>query len=267
MKTDILPANYLLAIEASIEASKVILRIYQEDIQPTIKSDGSPVTKADLASSKLIAEMLAPTGIPILGEELEKLDYESRKKWTENWCVDPLDGTKMFLLKNDEFSVNIAHVVNGKSVFGVLASPTNREVLIGGPEYGVYILQFDDLHAPEKWEKFGPVTQVNDPLVVTCSHSFSSHQEEKLKEITDIEHRTISYLRKGSAIKFFDIIRGKADIYPRFAPTMEWDIAAGQAILETVGGTIIDANTGQSLTYNKESLYNPHFIARTKALL
>ena len=108
------PSIYLLAIKAAINASHVISEIYLEPITPTIKDDGSPVTKADFAASKIIAEHLLTTGIPILGEEREKADYETRSDWTENWCVDPLDGTRMYLLRNGEFSVNIAHIVQTK---------------------------------------------------------------------------------------------------------------------------------------------------------
>lgn len=267
MKNTLLPEIYLTAIHATIEASKVILPIYENDIDAEIKSDGSPVTKADLAASKVISEILEQTGIPILGEELDKQPYSLRETWTENWCVDPLDGTKMFLMKNDEFSVNIAHIVNGKSVCGIIASPIQREIIVGGPAFGVFILSFDDCDSPGKWTVIQPVKHANNPLIVTCSRSFSEEQEIKLKSLVDLKNHSIDYLAKGSALKFFDLARGTADIYPRFAPTMEWDIAAGQAILEALGGIVVDAYTSEALTYNKESLYNPHFIARTKAML
>lgn len=262
-----LPEIYYTAMHATVAASNVILPIYQEEVEPSIKSDGSPVTKADLAASSVIAEALRTTNIPILGEELEKQDYAIRSQWEQNWCVDPLDGTKMFLLKNDEFSVNIAHVIKGKSVFGIICSPVDQKIIIGGPEYGAFILSFEDIDQPENWEKLSPHTAINSPLVITCSRSFFDDQETHLKETVDLPSSKLSYLRKGSALKFFDLAIGNADIYPRFAPTMEWDIAAGQAILETLGGSITDIRTQQPLTYNKESLYNPHFIAKTKALL
>ena len=267
MKKHLLPENYLIAMKASIEASKVILPIYENDIESEIKNDGSPVTKADLAASKVISELLETSGIPILGEELEKQPYSLRETWEENWCVDPLDGTKMFLLKNDEFSVNIAHIVKGKSVFGVITSPIEKEIIAGGSEFGVYIVHFDHIDRPEKWEQLAPTNSINDPLIVACSRSFSEEQEIKLKSLVDLKGRSIQYLSKGRALKFFNLARGTADLYPRFAPTMEWDIAAGQAILEALGGTVVDAYSSLPLEYNKESLYNPHFIARTKALL
>jgi 3'(2'), 5'-bisphosphate nucleotidase len=261
-----LPSIYFLAMQAAVEASLVIAEVYKEDIVPTIKSDGSPVTKADLAASEIIAKLLTPTSIPILGEELEKDSFEVRSKWTENWCVDPLDGTKMFLLKNGEFAVNIAHVKEGKAVFGIIASPMDREILIGGPEYGVFILNFDHLEDPSEWEVLSEHTRANDPIAIICSRGYRIERDaEKVKRHTP--HERSKYIRKGSALKFFDLALGTADIYPRFAPTMEWDIAAGQAILEALGGAVINANTQMPLTYNKESLYNPHFIAKTKAMM
>ena len=112
-----LPSIYLIAIQAAIDASDVISEIYQEQVVPTIKDDGSPVTKADFAASEVISDYLLKTDIPILGEEREKADFETRSNWTENWCVDPLDGTRMYLLRNGEFSVNIAHIVENQPVF------------------------------------------------------------------------------------------------------------------------------------------------------
>ncbi len=260
------PSIYLLAIKAAIKASDVISEIYQEPVVPTIKDDGSPVTKADLAASKIIAEHLLKTDIPILGEEREKADFEIRSNWTENWCVDPLDGTRMYLLRNGEFSVNIAHVVKNQPVFGVIASPVNREVLVGGPHFGCFLIQFDDFELPEKWKSIESHSIPNDPLKIICSHSYKAfHGGTDFESYT--ENRAHEYIRRGSAIKFFNLALGTADIYPRFAPTMEWDIAAGHAILNALGGTVVNAHTNEALTYNKESLFNPHFVAKTKAIL
>ena len=245
---------------ATTEATKVILPVYEGDIDPMIKGDGSPVTKADLASSSVISSFLEPTGIPILGEELEKDDFETRSKWTENWCVDPLDGTKMFLMKNDEFAINIAHVVDGKAVFGVIAEPMKSRMIIGGPEYGAWIVQYEDIDSPKNWTKLNPVESTNSKLVVTCSRSFGVNQEQRLMESAGLTERDFEYLKKGSALKFFDLSTGSADMYPRFAPTMEWDTAAGQAICNAVGVQVIDQNTQNQLQYNKENLLNPFFI-------
>jgi 3'(2'), 5'-bisphosphate nucleotidase len=260
-----LPSIYLQAIQAAIHASSVISEIYQNPVSPTIKEDGSPVTKADLASSKVIAEHLLKTGIPITGEEREKRDFETRSQWIENWCVDPLDGTRMFLKRNGEFSVNIAHIVNNAPAFGIIASPVNKEVIVGGPEHGCFLIQFKDVESPENWKSITAHSKPNDPLKIICSHSYeASHGGTNFESYT--ENRAHEYIRRGSAIKFFNLALGSADIYPRFAPTMEWDIAAGHAILNTLGGTVVNVHTNEPLTYNKKSLYNPHFIAKTKAI-
>lgn len=259
------PPIYLQAIKAAIHASSVISKIYQKPVTPIMKEDGSPVTKADLASSKIIAEHLLKTDIPITGEEREKQDFETRSQWTENWCVDPLDGTRMFLKRNGEFSVNIAHIVDQKPAFGIIASPVNKELIVGGADYGCFLIQFDDFDFPEKWKPVNPHSTPNDPLKIICSRSYEASNGG-----TDFESytkdRAHEYIRRGSAIKFFNLALGSADIYPRFAPTMEWDIAAGHAILNALGGTIVNAHTNEPLAYNKESLYNPHFIAKTKAI-
>jgi len=259
-----LPSIYLQAIQAAISASGVISEIYQNPVEPTMKEDGSPVTKADLASSKVISEYLSKTDIPITGEEREKSDFETRSKWTENWCVDPLDGTRMFLKRNGEFAVNIAHIVEGKSAFGIIASPTNKEVLVGGADHGCFLIQFEDFESPEKWTAIEPRDTMNDPLQIICSHSYTAlHGGTHVEVYT--QNRAHEYIRKGSAIKFFDLALGSADLYPRFAPTMEWDIAAGHAIMNSLGGSVVNAHTGKPLEYNKRNLYNPHFIAKTKA--
>lgn len=265
MNNSTLPDIYTEAIMAAVEASKVIVEVYKEDVEAIIKSDGSPVTKADLAASKIISDRLDKTGIPILGEELEKDSFEIRSKWTENWCVDPLDGTRMFLLKNGEFAVCIAHVIDHAAAFGIIADPLKEKLIVGGPKYGVFYFSFNQVDDANSWEQLKPLSKANDPLQITCSRSYKI--DKHIDEICDyLPHGRCEYTGKGSALKFFDLALGLADIYPRFAPTMEWDIAAGQAILETLGGSIIDVKTKKPLTYNKESLYNPHFIAKTNTI-
>ena len=257
---------YLIAIDAAIAASKAIMEIYQQEFSFQDKSDGSPVTKADLASSQLIEQMLGPLGIPITGEESEKLPFEVRQHWTKCWCIDPLDGTKEFIKRNDEFAINIALVENGAPIFGLIASPVQEKILMGSKEIGVFILQFKDVHHFDNWQKLEIPRQSNNPLVMACSRSH--HSGAVLQIINEIKAQghELDFIKKGSALKFFDLAEGRADIYPRFAPTMEWDIAAGQAILEALGGEVVHAETGEPLHYNKANLVNPYFIARTKAM-
>ena len=259
--------KYNAAIHASIAASEAIMQIYQNDFEEIIKSDGSPLTQADLASSDIIDTFLRPFGIPITGEETEKMQYEERATWTECWCVDPLDGTKEFIKKNGEFAVNIALIKDSKAHFGLIASPVRREIIIGSEETGVYIFSFDDAHVFSAWKKLSIPEKHNNPIVLIGSRSHHSGSMIKIIESLKSISSGIEFIQKGSALKFFDLALGTADIYPRFAPTMEWDIAAGQAILEALGGSVVHAETGEALRYNKANLLNPFFVARTATLL
>ncbi|MEJ6506464.1 MAG: 3'(2'),5'-bisphosphate nucleotidase CysQ [Crocinitomicaceae bacterium] len=259
--------KYKVTLEAAVEASKIIMEVYENDFDTIIKDDGSPLTKADLASTKIIHKHLEPLNIPITGEETDKLPFSERKTWKECWCVDPLDGTKEFIKKNGEFAVNIALLRDGKAVFGLIASPVQKIMYVGGSETGVYKIAFKDIYFSENWEALSAPVQVNDPMVMTCSRSH--HSSAVLNFINELKKisPTIEFAKKGSSLKFFDLASGTADAYPRFAPTMEWDIAAGQAILEALGGSVVRADTGVPLNYNKENLTNPYFIAKTKPLL
>ncbi len=261
-----LPKEYSKALLAAKEASEVILQYYKNGFSSEIKSDGSPVTEADLASSKKIHEHLKSTAIPILGEESIHPSFEVRKQWTKNWCVDPLDGTKEFISRNGEFSVCIAMIENNRSVFGVIAWPLEHKILFGGEGFGAFISHFDEIDYPQNWRKLSSKESNNDPLIILASRSFHSSSEDFNTEIK-AKFSNIESKEKGSALKFFDLVEGFADVYPRFAPTMEWDIAAGHAILREVGGEIFNSDNGLPLVYNKEDLRNPHFIAKTKPML
>jgi len=252
---------------AAIEASQKIMDIYNHEFEAIIKEDGSPLTKADLASTTIIHHHLEPLGIPITGEETDKLDYSIRQNWTECWCVDPLDGTKEFINMNGEFAVNIALIENGIPTFGLIASPVNEEIIFGSKEFGVYISSFENISFPEKWTELKEVNRINSPIVITVSRSHGIGRiDELFAELKRISPE-IELKSKGSSLKFFDLAKGEVDVYARFAPTMEWDIASGQAILETLGGSVINIETGLPLTYNKADLLNPYFIAKTKAIL
>lgn len=260
-----LPKNYTIALQAAIDASFVVMDYYDAGFESENKVDGSPVTEADKASSMLIHSRLQTTNIPIIGEEIINIDFSIRKNWTENWCVDPLDGTKEFIKKNGEFVINIAHIVQGKPVFGIIVSPVQKKILLGGTATGVYIGSFDTTGKTYNWKQLHANSAINQPMVLVSSRSFHSPKTAEYVEKLREKYGSLTYLEKGSALKFFDLATGNADIYPRFAPTMEWDIAAGQAIMEALEGTIVAVETGKPLTYNKEELYNPFFVAQTKA--
>ncbi len=255
------PENYKVAIQAALEASIAIMDIYSTDFAYKKKEDGSPVTFADLTSSKIISSHLSKTNIPITGEEKEKVVYEKRKLWEQVWCVDPLDGTKEFLKKNGEFVINIALIENGRSTFGLIASPTHQEMIIGNHEMGAFQMSYENALLPSKWTPLPRLSQVETPIKIISSRSHYSGNILKLAQNIKKRYQNIESQAMGSALKFFKLMNQKADIYPRFAPTMEWDIAAGQAIYESIGGKVIDVETGKDLVYNKENLLNPFFIA------
>ncbi len=262
-----LPEKYRIAIQAAIDASAVIMEFYSNGYKSQLKTDGSPVTEADVASSNVINERLLATGIPVMDEEIMNESYAERLKWTSFWCVDPLDGTKEYIKRNGEFAVNIALVEGQDAIFGVIASPVKEEIIFGGKETGVFYCSFGQFADADYWQKIEPSTKLNDPLVMVSSRSH--HHGISLDYINRLKNKfgEIAFLQKGSSLKFFDLALGKADVYPRFAPTMEWDVAAGQAIIEALNGTIINPETGKPLRYNKENLLNPHFIAETSSFL
>ncbi len=242
------------------------MAIYEQNFESKDKADGSPVTAADLAASACIEEILAPLGIPITGEESDKAPYEQRQHWQQCWCIDPLDGTKEFIKRNGEFAVNIALIENGEPIFGLIASPVQEEILLGSKVTGVFVFDFQDWEVQDKWIQLTASFNTNNPLVMACSRSHHSGPVLQIINSIKEEGYELDYIKKGSALKFFDLASGAADIYPRFAPTMEWDIAAGQAILEALGGEVVHAETGEPLRYNKANLVNPYFIARTLAM-
>lgn len=261
------PEKLRIAVQAAIDASGVIMQFYSRGYRADLKTDGSPVTEADVASSTLIGERLGATGIPIMDEEIANESFAERSKWSAFWCVDPLDGTKEYIKRNGEFAVNIALVEGQEAVFGVIASPVREDLIFGGKETGVFYCRFRQFPDPSSWEQILPSAKVNDPLVMISSRSH--HHGISLDYVNRLQSRfgEIAFLQKGSSLKFFDLAMGKADVYPRFAPTMEWDVAAGQAIIEALNGRITDPATGKPLSYNKENLLNPHFIAETSSFL
>src|SRR5690554_4499975 len=256
--------TYRPAIEAAIEASEAIMKIYAGSFEASHKEDGSPVTIADLQSSDIIERHLKETNIPIIGEELEESEYSERCQWTKVWCVDPLDGTKEFIKKNGEFVINIGLVENNIPTFGLIASPIRREIIIGGKQWGAFQMSYDNALKPEKWRKIKPLPKPKTPIKMISSRSHYSGDFLKLVEQIQGRYGEIEAKVMGSALKFFELVNGGFDFYPRLAPTMEWDIAAGQAIYEAVGGQVLNVETGKPLVYNKQSLKNPYFIAYNK---
>lgn len=256
------------AILASIIAGKEILEIYEsDDFGVQLKSDNSPLTIADQRAHNAIVKIIEPLGIPVLSEEGEHLDYTERKKWEHCWIVDPLDGTKEFVKRNDEFTVNIALIERGVPVAGVIYVPVYRQLYFADIELGAYrvddIVDWDkDLNVLIKHSAQLPLEEKRDNTIIVGSRS---HMNDATSQyIDDLLSQTanVEMITKGSSLKLCMIAENKADIYPRFAPTMEWDIAAGHAIVSASGAKVLQFNSNQELIYNKEDLLNPWFICK-----
>lgn len=253
------------SLNAAIEASNAIEKFYQSNIDIEIKADHSPVTIADKTSSKIILKNLNKTKITVISEEENIPPFEERCQLDWVWIVDPLDGTKEFIRQNDEFSVCIALIYKSKPVFGILANPVKKMILAGGEQYGAFYFPFnEDGFQDPTYEVEQLIT--NPKKVIAHSRSHFSEKTKNFIRETEKRYGEVEFIKKGSALKFVDLCLGKADLYPRLAPTMEWDIAAGDAIYRSVGGEVVDFTKFEPLKYNKENLYNPYFIARNKHL-
>ncbi|MFT5820978.1 MAG: 3'(2'), 5'-bisphosphate nucleotidase [Crocinitomix sp.] len=253
------------AVIAAKEASAAMLEIYHTGFEVDIKADSSPVTIADKTSSQIISTHLSSTGIQIMSEEEEAATYIERQKEDLIWIIDPLDGTKEFIAKNGEFCICIALVKNGKPIFGLIAAPIDQTILLGGNEMGAYYFDYNTIDYLNEKNKVPNLSISTQKTVAHSRSHFSTKGQLFIDSITE-KYGTPKYIKKGSALKFIDLTLGKADFYPRLAPTMEWDIAAGQAIYESVGGEVLDFTNFEPLEYNKENLYNPFFIAKNKEL-
>jgi 3'(2'), 5'-bisphosphate nucleotidase len=250
-------SQYLpLAIRAAEQASKAILEVYNSgDFQAEAKDDNSPLTLADKKAHQIIEEILKETKLPILSEEGRDIPYEERKTWEYFWMVDPLDGTKEFLKRNGEFTVNIALIHKQKPVLGVVAVPVTGELFYAVQGGGVWHKTVNDL---KQFSKASRKDLAMPGLRVVASRSHMNEQTEKF--INSLGSPAL--VTKGSSLKFLLLIEGKADIYPRFAPTMEWDTAAAHAIVSEAGLRVYQDKSSSELQYNKENLLNPYFLVR-----
>ncbi|MFL9844960.1 3'(2'),5'-bisphosphate nucleotidase CysQ [Flavobacterium rhizosphaerae] len=260
-----------VAIKASLKAGQAILKIYgQEDFGVDSKDDNSPLTLADKDSNEVINSFLTQTPFPIISEENKQAEYLVRKSWDICWIVDPLDGTKEFIKRNGEFTVNIALVKNGKPSLGVIYVPVTGELYYADVEEGKaykatvnYDISVDAVFG--KSEMLVLNDAVNDKIIRVVG-SRSHMTDDTLEFIGNLKSEypglETEIVSKGSSLKFCLVAEGKADVYPRFAPTMEWDTAAGQAICEAVGLKVITKDTGKPMLYNKENLLNSYFVVR-----
>ena len=255
----------ITAITAALEAGKAILEIYHSgDFDIEIKGDNSPLTKADTASHNVIMSYLEPTKIPVLSEEGRDIPYKERKDWKQLWIVDPIDGTKEFIKRNGEFTVNIALIENQRPLIGVIFVPVTGELFFSCKELGTYKVVVDienyNLDALQAKANKLPLQREDKTFTVVASRShMSAETESYVKQMRDI-HGEVNLISKGSSLKLCMVAQGAANCYPRFAPTMEWDTAAGQAICEHAGFEVIDWDTKENMMYNREELLNNWFL-------
>ena len=239
-------------------AGAEILRIYEtDDFGVETKADDSPLTKADKAANDVIVAGLEALTFqaPIVSEESGSHDYATRRQFTRHWLVDPLDGTKEFIKRNGDFTVNIALIENGRPVLGVVFVPVTDELFYSVPEEGAYLEVGADAKAQRIFA--ADFTPQESRLRIVAS---ASHLNQETKDFMDRFDQP-EIVQRGSSLKILELARGTAHVYPRLAPTMEWDTAAAHAVLLAAGGKLVDDTTGKELRYNKEELRNPHFVA------
>ena len=262
------------ALIAAIEAGKEILSVYETSFKVEYKEDCSPLTMADKKASDKITQELQEFNIHILSEEGIHETYDQRKHWKMLWIIDPLDGTKEFIKRNGEFTVNIGLVEDGLPTLGVIYSPVFKDIYFAANGIGAFKIDgkvvstlldnikeinFDELlNSSLKL----PILSHRDAYTVVASRSHMSSETYTHIESLKNKYSKIDIITIGSSIKMCWVAEGKADEYPRFGPTMEWDTAAGQAILQHANATLIDYETKTPMRYNKESLYNHWFIAK-----
>ncbi len=257
-------------IQAVLEAGKAILKIYHSaDFGVETKKDNSPLTLADKAAHNTLIAYLNTTAIPTISEEGEHLSRKIRQSYSTYWLIDPLDGTKEFIKKNDEFTVNVALIHQGKPVAGLVYAPVLKELFVGlgDKAYKIEIEDIADLLLPLK-EEHEIRVKTKREKVFTVVASRSHFNEDTKNYIDALEEKgfEVNLTSKGSSLKICLVAEGKADIYPRFGPTMEWDTAAAHAVLLAAGGSMYNPETKEELIYNKENLLNPFFIAERKKL-
>ena len=267
--------HYILnAIEAALRAGGQILSIYNDpssDFQVERKADNSPLTIADRKAHETIVEILRDTPFPILSEEGKSLPFEMRNGWETLWIVDPLDGTKEFIKRNGEFTVNIALVSKGKPVMGVIYVPVKKVLYFAEDTLGAYKIEgIEDLDHKSLDDLISEAVRLPDKsisrtnFVMVASRSHLTPETENYIDKMRAAHGDLELVSIGSSLKICLVAEGRADVYPRFAPTMEWDTAAGHAIASAAGMEVYQAETDLPLQYNKQDLLNPWFVVEKK---
>lgn len=239
-------------------AGEATLPYWQADVAVHTKADDSPVTAADIAAHQVLAAGLAALdpSIPVLSEEDCDIPFSEREQWSRWWLVDPLDGTKEFISGSDEYTVNVALIERGEVVFGVVGVPVTGNLYYGGAELGAYCRDADGVIRTLQMRR-----APRDELAVVASKRHSSPEQEALLQRLAESFPKLRLLNVGSSLKFCQMAEGAADLYPRLAPTSQWDTAAAQGVLEGAGGQVLNLQ-GQPLRYAAQQGYlNPFFVA------
>jgi 3'(2'), 5'-bisphosphate nucleotidase len=264
--------NFSIALKAAFLAGEEIMRIYSKPFGKKIKEDGSPITIADKNANAIIIDALKKTGIPVVSEESDIPAFEIRTNWEFYWLVDPIDGTKEFINKNDEFTVNIALIKKDKPVAGIIYAPAINKFYFGIDDLGSFLLINNSIS--EVFEnnteikeiikistKLNPQRKAHNGFVIPVSRSHYNAKTSNFIKNTGSHSMNVELIPVGSSLKFCLLSEGICNVYPRNGKTFEWDTAAGQAIACASGGEVYDLNTLKPLRYNKQDLLNPYFIA------
>ena len=263
----------LEAINASLRAGEKILEVYKsEDYEVQFKKDKSPLTLADRKADNIISEMLSVTGIPYFSEEGKKTPFEERTGWERYWLVDPLDGTKEFINRIGEFTVNIALIEKQTPVIGVVFVPVIKQLYFAEKQTGSFTIEnvfekeiFSSFHKLVAKAKKIESNRVIENFRIVGSRSHLSPETSDYIGKLQQQYGKAEVVTKGSSLKICLVAEGKADIYPRLGPTMEWDTAAGHAIALYAGCSVLQFNSGDPLVYNKPDLLNPWFVVKSMA--
>ncbi|MCB9015270.1 MAG: 3'(2'),5'-bisphosphate nucleotidase CysQ [Lentimicrobiaceae bacterium] len=264
-----------IAIRTSVEAGRIILEYYSNNYEITYKEDASPLTSADIAANKHICNSLLPTNIPLISEEEKDVPFKIRQKWDEYWLIDPIDGTKEFINRNGQFTVNIALIKNQQPHIGVIYIPVSEELYFGLAGFGSFKMHKNVSLSDINHQPFEYLLQHSDKLPTTFNTSIikiivsKSHLNQETTDLISVIKSgfpKIELIQIGSSLKFCRLAEGEAHYYPRSSRTMEWDTAAGHAIAAFAGINVLNLSDKKPLTYNKENLENPSFIAFNELL-
>ncbi|MFP4555977.1 MAG: 3'(2'),5'-bisphosphate nucleotidase CysQ [Bacteroidales bacterium] len=261
----------LTAINAAIKAGALIMDVYNSDnFQVSLKSDATPLTLADRESNNEIVNALMKTRIPVMSEEGRNLLYEERQGWEYFWLVDPLDGTKEFIKRNGEFTVNIALVYNNYPIAGVVYIPVHEQLYFSLENMGAYRIDsintmIENTAVLDSYIKESnklPLSPPPEAFTIAVSRSHPSDETQNYINSMMAKHENVTIIARGSSLKICMVAEGGAHIYPRFGKTTEWDTAAAQAIAESAGCEVLSLEDNKRLRYNKEDINNPWFIVK-----